>query len=324
MQTLTKLLSSPARTAVLEILTKVKSPLHLRAIAELSGFTPRAIQQCLKKLVAENILLSERKSNKIFFSINDKEDQARLLSEVFATSASFQRSEVFPHYKRRIDVALELNDYAFTMNKRQKPSVSAETLLKSAIEFLSEKKIRFVLSGELAASVHRSQISTFHNISFIIETNSISKFKRNLPVLQKKLFRNFEIERARSSIRFLPKKYVFSADVNFIWNESRITPREIHATLWDHDVVIDSPERILLSFAKQFLNDPEKLLLTDFMQSIFEAKENLDLAFLVHEMQKQKLPFHWAVLAYAPRVIRDTSRKISRLYGPYPHLQRRF
>src|SRR5262245_5965439 len=122
---LNQLFSSPARTAVLEILAKAHAPLHLRALAEIARYNVSAIQNVLKELQKEKIVQSKTQSNKRMFSLNRDKEEAKLLTEIIATKEKLSTNKQERRLGELVEFALSLADDAFQLKEKKRPRLSS-------------------------------------------------------------------------------------------------------------------------------------------------------------------------------------------------------
>lgn len=88
--TLETLLTSKSRYAVLKLLALRSTPLHLRAIAEATGLSPRGAQLACDFLTAAKTLTVTREGNKKFFQFNPSEGLSKIIHRHFMEEQSRQ------------------------------------------------------------------------------------------------------------------------------------------------------------------------------------------------------------------------------------------
>jgi DNA-binding transcriptional ArsR family regulator len=308
--------TSPARTAVLELLCRVNTPLHLRAIAELTSFTPRAIQQVLSKLAQEKIIHSEPRGNKIFFSLNSSHEVTQYLKNIIDSLGTFS-PETEKRLSRAIEFALTFTDETFELKNRIKPKSSALKLFKNIISLLFQEKSVFKITNELAASVFRDQVRNINSINL-----SVSAPKTKFNALTRKIsaaLPSFTTRRDSKAIVYQSKE----SSVSFIVSNQEETTQTfplIKTELFDNLLLLSCPEEIIINSAKSFLRDSTNLLALDDIQSIMRAKIELDYPLIISNMIANRTPLHPSVLEFAPKTIKSISKSIERKYGPFPQL----
>lgn len=315
---LSTIFSSTARTAVLELLCRVNTPLHLRAVAELTSFTPRAIQQVLAKLIKERIINSEPKSNKIFFSLNKAQDTTQYLRNIIDSNQS-TAPEVEERLSSLIEFALNFTDETFEMKNSKKPKQSAFKLFKNIVNLLFREKSTYKVTSDLAASAFRDQVRNINSINLTVTAS-----KPNFTALTKKIsaaLPSFTTHNNSKTLNYFSKENSVSF---LISHEEENTSKfsAIKTELCNNLLELSSPEELIMSSAKSFLNDSTNLLALDDIQSIMRTNRKLDYPLIISNMVESRIPFHSSVLEFAPKALRSISKTIERKYGPFPQLYR--
>jgi hypothetical protein len=310
------LFTSPARTAVLELLCRVNTPLHLRAIAELTSFTSGAIQKVLSKLTEEEIINSEPKSNKIFFSLNDTHEVSQYLRNVVNLNESIS-AEAHKSLGDEIEFALNFTDEAYELKYSKKPKRSASKLFQNITALLLREKCTYKITNDLAAAVFRDQIRNITSINLAVYTP-----EANFQALSKKIraeLPSFATRRNNKSIFFQTDDCPVSLTIT---NQVETTARfpVIKTSYFDTSLLLSCPEEIIVNSAKSFLEDPTNLLALDDIQAILRSKTNLDYPLIISNIVANRSPLHASALEFAPKALKNISKGIERKYGPFPQL----
>jgi len=107
MDRLSDIFSSRSRTEVLEILAEHSEAVHLRAIAELSSVSVRAIQEALADLYSERVIQKKKNGNRTLFSLNQKHAAYSLICEVTDCSRQHYLETRAKTYAKYAQSALE-------------------------------------------------------------------------------------------------------------------------------------------------------------------------------------------------------------------------
>lgn len=320
---LSHIFSSSARTKVLEILVKHRTPLHMRRIAELSEFTVHAVDLTLRNLVRERLIHRQKAGQYLLFSPNFAKPEIKLVEELLSVKDKFVGKSEAEALSKAAAYALAVTDDLHHMKFARAPIISSPDLLCALAAALQEKGVSFWLSGDLPASMYRNDRRGFGEVRFEAMPSkkydlnkAISAFLSEQPLFTEtrevsQMARMYSLKPRRPqdspiSLRIVPVKEV---DVRL--NE---------ITLNGQPISVLSIEDVILERAKSYLLDPEAYVLLDDLQNIFAANPGLDLTYLISRLQKEKVPLHPSILEDAPKLLQRVSREIIRAHGPYKEL----
>lgn len=81
---ISELFTSSAKYKILGVLSSRRSPIHLRAIAEISGVQIRSAQLAIRSLNDDKILRMTREGNRTLYTLNQKSELCLPLREHFS------------------------------------------------------------------------------------------------------------------------------------------------------------------------------------------------------------------------------------------------
>lgn len=319
---LSTIFSSPARTKVLEILVKLKAPLHLRRIAELSDYTIHAIDKILKDLHKERLVAKRKKGQYILYSPNNENPEIDLVREVVDIKEVFLSKEKKVRLSKSAAFVLKFTDDLHKTKWKKSPKISSSSILVSLVRALSKRDIQFILVGDFPAAIYRKEPRVIKHIE--IEVHSLKEAERALSKFKSEMNQLLSVKRKRLSgkteLFFFPKKESDTSLSVRICEVSHLPSRLNEASVENEKITFPSLEEVIVERGKAYLKTPSELLLLDDLQNILLSNESIDLPYLISKLLESEVPLHAVAISDSLPLLKRVSKEIIRAHGPFPQM----
>jgi hypothetical protein len=211
--------------------------------------------------------------------------------------------------------------------------MNLKEFLQKVVERLIEAKVRYALAGGLVASIYREKDRITKDLDFLIladiQTQDTAETIIESFGLTPFVIRQADMEggplfaiKKKSTPPYLvagrAEGDTSKIELDFIlpsipWFDNALTRAEINRIDFGFGPIpFLTIEDLILSKFYAANNDSRRFTDLDDLKSIFEAKHELDIAYLAGQMQKLKFPVPKGIEDLAPPALRIISRRIRR------------